>query len=34
MIMAAIIGVIPLFIFGCNDDDDNEDDEDYQNSLL
>ena len=34
MTMAAISGVVPYFVSGCNDDDDNEDDEGYQNSLL
>ena len=34
MIMAAISGVVPFFVFSCNDDDDNEDGEDYPNSLL
>ena len=39
MTMAAISGVVPFFVFGCNDDDDavyfdDGDDEDYPNSLL
>ena len=34
MTMANISGVIPLFVFGCNNDDDNEDGEDYPNALL